>query len=226
MTDAPRRRVDWGVLAVEGLAIFVSVLLGFGVAEWRDGRAEAERRDALLAAFAVEVADNREGVVERGTYHHWLMRQLEAGVADGSMATLPDIFRVENVTGFNPLALTGTAWATAVATGDLALLDFDTARALWALHDHQRQMAAEQDRMRALALDAFASADPPPIGSFLVLLREFGGAERELLHLQNAALARVAADRGAAPPAAVSPDVFDRDPFADAAPVAPAADRE
>ena len=116
-----RRRIDWGVLGVEAAAIFLSVLLGFGVAEWRDGRAEAERRAALLGAFAQEVEANRDGLVERGTYHHWLGRQIDAGVDAGRIRVLSDIFRVDNVTGFNPLALSGTAWQTAMATGDLAL---------------------------------------------------------------------------------------------------------
>lgn len=210
-----RRRIDWSVLGVEAAAIFLSVLLGFGVAEWRDGRAEADRRAALLDAFAQEIETNRDGLVEKGTYHHWLVRQLDAGAEDGSLRVLADVFQIEGVSGFNPLALSGTAWQTATATGDLSLLDFETASRLWQLYDAQRLMDAEQERMRAIALDEITSADPAPVARFRTLMREFASLEREYLYLCNDALRQVAEDRGARPPDEVAIQVFDRNPFAD-----------
>lgn len=208
-----RRRIDWGVLGVEAFAIFVSVLLGFGVAEWRDTRAEGARRAALLDAFAQEIEANRDDLMQRGTYHHWLGRQIEAGVQAGEIEVLADVFRIENVSGFNPLNLRGTAWQTATATGDLALLDFDTASHLWQLYDAQRQIDAEQERLRAIALDDIASTDPAPVSRMQVLIREFTSLERELMYLCNSALARIARDRGVPPPPEARAEAFERDPF-------------
>lgn len=216
MPEPGRRRIDWGVLGVEAAAIFLSVLLGFGVAEWRDARAQSERRTALLAAFAQEAGANREGLVEKGTYHHWLVREFDAGVASGEIEILADLFRIDNMTGFNPLHLQATAWETATATGDLALLDFDIASALWQLYDAQRLMDAEQERMRAIALDEINNPTPGPVARFQTLLREFTSLEREYLYLTNDALRRLAEARGEPAPDAVAVEVFDRDPFADA----------
>ncbi|MAQ95484.1 MAG: hypothetical protein CMM84_18405 [Rhodothermaceae bacterium] len=225
------RRIDWGVLGVEAFAIFLSVLLGFGVTEWRDARAEAGRRADLLEAFAQEIAANRDGLVGKGSYHHWLVREVGAEAEAGRVRVLSDVFQIENVSGFNPLSLSGTAWQTATATGDIALLDFDTASLLWRLYDAQRQIDDEQDRMRAIALDQFNSTDPGQVTRFLTLMREFTSLERELLFLTTEALQSIADDRGLEPPLAIPADVFERDPFAatssgSPSPVAPPDDRE
>ena len=205
-----RRRIDWGVLGVEAGAIFLSVLLGFGVAEWRSARDADDRRRATLAAFVQEVGANRAELVERGAYHHWLSRAMDRGIASGEIRRFRDAFGLDGMTGFNPLALDRAAWATAEATGDLALVEFDTGRALWRVYDLQAEMDAEQTRLRALALDAVNDPDPSLPERFAFATREFTDLERTLLRRLDAADAALARDLGRPAPEPTPPDVFDR----------------
>ncbi|MGB3543817.1 hypothetical protein [Rubrivirga sp.] len=210
-----RRRINWGVLGVEAGAIFLSVLLGFGVAEWRDARDRDQRHADILDAFALEVADTRDDLVRGGIYHHWLAREVEAGIEDGSVVRFRDAFRIEGMNGFNSLRLERAAWETATATGDVALLGFETASALWRLYNAQAVIDAEQTRLRAIALETIGTAEGAPASQFVPLLQEFNSLERDLLRLSNAALEAVADERGVAPPEPIEADVFERNPFAE-----------
>ena len=198
---------------MEAFAIFLSVLLGFAVAEWRDGRDDAALRRSALDAFAQEIEANRARLVEYGTYHHWLVRQLEAGQRDGSIQTLRDVFSVEGVDGFRPVDFSHTAWQTATTTGALALVGFDTASALSETYDAQTEVETEQDRLRVLGLDALTSEDPPPAAEFTLLSTEFLSLEQGLLDRMNAALVAVAEAQGKASPPPVPVDTLRRDDF-------------
>ena len=210
-----RQRINWRVLSVEAAAIFFSVLLGFGVTEWRENRSEAERRDALLDAFAAEVETNRENLIERGTYHHWLLNQVARGAQADEIKRLSDVFQIDNMNGFNPLDLDRAAWATATATGDISLLDFETARSLWRLYEAQAFITAEQNRLRANALDRFNDPDPQLVLQFRFALQEFTALERELMFLLNSSSTHVAHAKGETESGTVPMEVLCRDPFAE-----------
>lgn len=213
--SAARQRINWGVLGVEAAAIFFSVLLGFGVTEWREHRSEAERRGALLEAFALEIDSNRENLMDRGSYHHWLFEQTTQGIQADEITRLSDIFQIQRMNGFNPLDLERTAWATATATGDISLLDFETAGTLWRLYDRQAFIAAEQTRLRTNALEQFNDPDPQLVPPFAFALQEFTALERELMYVLNGASEQVAEALGAAAPETIPMEVLCRDPFAE-----------
>lgn len=210
-----RQRINWGVLGVEAAAIFFSVLLGFGVTEWRENRNEADRRGTLLNAFALELETNRDNLVERGAYHHWLYNQTAQGMQTDEITRLSDIFEIERMNGFNPLDLQRTAWETAIATGDISLLDFETAGSLWRLYDAQEAIDAEQIRLRTNALDQFNDPDPQLVPLFVFALQEFTALERELMYRINDAAVQVAEANHAAPPETIPMEALCRDPFAE-----------
>ena len=214
-----RQRINWRVLGIEAAAIFLSVLLGFGVTEWREHRSESKRQHTLLHAFALEIEANRENLTRQGSYHHWLLRQMSQGMAEGNLTRLSDVFQIENMNGFNPLSQERAAWATATATGDISLLDFETAGSLWRLSNAQEAIDTEQLRLRSNALEQFNDPDPQLVQEFAFALQEFTALERELMSLLNTALAEVAEASGASPPVETPVTVLCQDPFA-SAPVA------
>jgi len=199
-----RQRINWRVLGVEAAAIFLSVLLGFGVAEWREARNTAQQRLDTLTAFSRETERNRDEVLKKGSYHTYVSERINAGIQDGSLRYVSEIFQIEGVTSFSPIDLSNTAWKTAIATGAIGHLDFDTASSLSDLYDDLDVLEAEQQRIREIALATMAAPTPEPIGPFGILLDEFVGIEANLLHsLDEARMAlAVALDQ---PPVAPSP---------------------
>lgn len=158
---------------------------------------------------------NHENLVERGAYHHWLYDQVAQGMQADEINRLSDVFQIENMNGFNPLDLDRAAWATATATGDIALLDFETARSLWRLYDAQAFITDEQNRLRTNALDQFNNPDPQLVPQFQFALQEFTALERELMVLFNRTSARVASATGLPEPEPIPMEVLCRDPFAE-----------
>ncbi|MEO0558596.1 MAG: hypothetical protein AAF170_10490 [Bacteroidota bacterium] len=188
-----RQRINWRVLGVEAAAIFFSVMLGFGVTEWREARADArERHDALLA-FSLEIDANRDELIEHGAYHYYVASQITLGLQEGTVQTVPDVFQeIEGVNSFSPVDLSNTAWRTANATGAIGNIEFDIATSLSRVYDDLDALENEQTRIREIGLEALGAPTPQPIARFSVLLNEFVGMEFGLLVAMDSARVKLA----------------------------------
>ncbi len=69
MLSVKLRRISWGVLAIEAGAIFLSVLLGFAVSEWRQESRNDDLRRQALENFRSELADNQREIEARLPYN-------------------------------------------------------------------------------------------------------------------------------------------------------------
>ncbi|NNF58077.1 MAG: hypothetical protein HKN04_07525 [Rhodothermaceae bacterium] len=130
MLSVKLRQISWGVLAIETLAIFFSVLLGFAVTEWRQTRGNATLRQEALENFYAELQANQREVEARLPYHREVAAALDSLIRGPVPASLQDALGQVGFRGTRFALLRETALRTAEVTGALGLLDFETAQAL------------------------------------------------------------------------------------------------
>src|SRR5438128_3621579 len=118
---------------LEGLLIVISVALGFGVAQFRESRANRELAARVLKGLQTEVEQNLATLEPQIAKHRrWLDALAKAGTPksretgrDVFMATWPDLDRNDIKDPF-PLPRRG-AWDAALSTGALRLIDYNVA---------------------------------------------------------------------------------------------------
>jgi hypothetical protein len=152
----PHVRKTLRELAFEALLIVVSILLALAVNEWADGRKQRRLAEQALVSFAREVAQNRTRVAQVLPYHDSLAigaRRVDSLALVHSYADwrreLPQFGGMHNPD------LTGTAWQTALATGALTNIGYDTVAALSQAYNAQTRL----DQFNADYLPLFDFSD-------------------------------------------------------------------
>jgi|GEM_PF-1591544 len=119
-----RESVSWGILVVEMAAIMVSVVLGFMLNEWREGRAQQASVERAMVIMAAELETNLEITNAR--------REVYAAF-DDTLAALQEVRGGDapidpaevGVTNLPPFVFLSGAYETARLSGALAAMDFD-----------------------------------------------------------------------------------------------------
>ena len=111
---------------VESSFVVASILMALAVDEWAQNKEYEDLASQSLEIFEREIGQNRARLVDVGPYH--------GGIRDllGQMAALDeeglDVRPI--VEGLESPVLLSTAWETALATGALTHMDFQTVSAL------------------------------------------------------------------------------------------------
>jgi hypothetical protein len=180
---SPRRRRP-STLLLESALIVASILLAFALNGWWEARQERRLAARALASFEQEVRQNRENLLAVMPYHrhlHILFSELSVA---GAVTTFDDVRYLEGFEGWQPPVLTSTAWSTAIATGALAHLDYDTVREISALYALQDRFVRHSDGTFLTAPGALTDAN---IGATVV------SAEIHLTDLTNGSVDMIAA---------------------------------
>jgi hypothetical protein len=161
--SASRKNVVHWVL--EGLLIVVSVMLGFGVSELREARAERDLTARVLNGIRTEIEHNVAALEPFVPMHtQWMQALVKGGTTAGHQTGLQVWFATRP-----PLPLDGTspfpllrrsAWDAAVAGGTLRLIDYDVAAALADVYGMQEQAAANIQRLANGPLSTTAVYEP------------------------------------------------------------------
>lgn len=174
MLSVKLRQISWGVLGIEALAIFLSVLLGFAVTEWRADRRDATLRVQAMENFRAELADNQREVEARLPYHREVLDGLRGVVQSGEPPqTIADVSERSGFRGPRVVFLQQTALRTADATGALALLDYQTAKAVTAAYELQRLLQETQRSIGDAALNPMMFAPEYVMGAVVSLTTYF-----------------------------------------------------
>lgn len=130
--DRAPRTTAAGRMLVESVLIVASVLLGFGLNAWGERRAARDTERAAIERFRQEIRANLEAVEEAHPRHAAFARRLAESVPDSLVAgSAFDVFyALMPEGGLNMRPLRDAAWETALSTGALRLLDYDTAAML------------------------------------------------------------------------------------------------
>lgn len=137
------RKPAWlAEVMVQSVMIVLSILLALWVDQWKQDRAERRLADVSLSNFLHEVQRNQARLDDILPYHTG-MRSLLKEVEAGHAITTPAEFQsTVGLDGLRPPFLLATAWQTAVATGALQHIDYETVSALsltYTLQDRFRE---------------------------------------------------------------------------------------
>ena len=150
---------------LESVLIVASVLLGFGLNELREARAERNLTARMLEGVRAEIAHNL-GVLEPFVSMHtqWVKALDEADAATGRESGLDVWFATRPPlppgSGTPFPSLRRSAWDAALAGGALRLIDYDVAAALTDVYGMQELAAANLQRLANGPLTSPAIYDP------------------------------------------------------------------
>lgn len=101
-------------------------------------------------------------------YHLRLQKDFARLSAAGEFRKYEDLRKVEGFRGFRPAVLEETAWRTAVATGTLEHLDYETAQALSRLYTVQEKVVEHSDPTHLFESTSLADENIPSLARVIV----------------------------------------------------------
>lgn len=132
----------------EAILILLSVLLGFGVSEWRQVQVDQDLAARLRSNLFTEIEYNRALLETFLPRHQKLVMLLEAVDVSDSQLTGWDVLlpKINDVGGgVGKPALRRGAWDAAVSTGALRLLDYELAAELSEIYNVQEDVRRSFD---------------------------------------------------------------------------------
>jgi len=137
------RKPAWlAEVIVQSIAVTVSILLALWVDQWKQRRAARDLATESMSNFVKEIRQNEARVDDILPYHLGLRSMLAQEESTHSIHTQAEFQNTIGVDGLRPPSLLQTAWQTAVATGALTHLDYETVAALsltYTLQDRFRE---------------------------------------------------------------------------------------
>jgi hypothetical protein len=149
---------------LEALMILVSVGLAFGVAEYRESRANHELATRVLKSLQTEVEQNLAALEPWTDFNRHFLDALSKADTSNSHQSTIDVYlaaRPRLPAGAKldtPIVHRG-AWDAALSTGALRLIDYDVVSALSDIYQTQDLFSAERSRFAA-EMHAGAAFDP------------------------------------------------------------------
>ena len=144
--------------------ILVSVGLAFGVAEYRESRANRELATRVLKSLQTEVEQNLAALEPWSDFNRRFSDALAKADTSNSRQSAVEVYvaaRPALPAGAKldtPVVHRG-AWDAALSTGALRLIDYDVVAALSAIYQTQQLFGAESDRFAA-EMHAITAFDP------------------------------------------------------------------
>lgn len=137
------RKPAWlAEVIVQSIAVTVSILLALWVDQWKQRRAAHELATASLTNFLTEIQQNEARLDDILPYHKGIRSMLDQLAVSHTIHTQTEFQDAVGIDGLRPPSLLQTAWQTAVATGAITHLDYETVAALsltYTLQDRFRE---------------------------------------------------------------------------------------
>jgi hypothetical protein len=194
----PRIGKSWAHWLLEGIFIVVSVLLAFGVGQFRETRANRETAGRVLRSVQAEITANMQQLEPMVTWHEQWMNALEAAESQSSTrAAAIDVWfntRPPFPIGVSyPFAsLRRSAWDAAVNGDVLRLIDYDVSARLSGIYRVQEIATDNVNRLANGPLALPTTFDPanrgPSVRLLLLTLADILSAEKALLTSYKASL--------------------------------------
>jgi hypothetical protein len=127
---------------VQSIAVTLSILLALWVDQWKQRRAARDLATESMSNFVTEIRQNEARLDDILPYHEGIRSMLAQVDSAHSIHTQAEFQSTIGVDGLRPPSLLQTAWQTAVATGALTHLDYETVAALsltYTLQDRFRE---------------------------------------------------------------------------------------
>ena len=162
MPKIGKTAVHW---LLEGFFIVVSVGLGFGVAQYRESRANHELAGRVLKSLQAEIEHNLETLTPLVPIHRvWTDALDKADLSKSTKSGLDLYFdtrpRMPEGAPSSFAFLRRSAWDAAVSGGTLRLIDFDVAASLSDIYVTQEIVKSNVERLVNGPFSSTATFDP------------------------------------------------------------------
>jgi hypothetical protein len=178
------RKPEWlGEVVIQSLAIIFSILLALWADQWKERRAGRELAVISLENFLTEIQQNEARLDDVLPYHNGLRAMLVQLDSSHSVRTQSEFQDAVGVDGMRPPSLLQTAWLTAVATGVLTKLDYETVAALsltYTLQDRFREDGRTGIQAVRTASNFAPGGAGPAVQTAKTYMREMVTSEDEL----------------------------------------------
>lgn len=178
------RKPEWlGEVVIQSLAIIFSILLALWADQWKERRAGKEMALVSLRNFLTEIQQNEARLDDVLPYHKGLRTMLVQLDSSHSVHTQAQFQDAVGVDGLRAPSLLQTAWLTAVATGVLTKLDYETVAALsltYTLQDRFREDSRSGMQSVLAASNFGASGADAAVQTSKNYVREMVASEDEL----------------------------------------------
>jgi hypothetical protein len=187
---------------LEGLFIVLSVALGFGVAEFRESRANHELAARVLESLQAEVEHNLAVLEPMVPIHsEWVKALARVDTSKSTQGGIDVFFATRPklpADAKSPFPfLRRSAWDAALSGGALRLIDYDVAASLADIYRVQEIATANVDRLATGPLSSTATFDPASLAASVRLLwltvADIQSAEATLLDLYRQHLPKIRA---------------------------------
>jgi len=178
------RKPKWlGEVIIQSLAIIFSILLALWADQWKETRKSREVAIVSLQNFLKEIQQNEARLDDMMPYHKGLRTMLVQLDSSRTIRTPAEFQDAVGVDGMRAPSLLETAWLTAVATGVLTKLDYETVAALsltYTLQDRFRE-DSRTGLQSVIAASNFATGSAEPaVETAKNYMREVVTSEDEL----------------------------------------------
>lgn len=178
------RKPAWlAEVLVQSVMIVLSILLALWVDEWKQHRAEQQLVDVSLTNFLHEVQQNEARLDDILPYHR-AMRSIVKELETAKSVNTPAEFESAiGLDGMRPPFLLTTAWQTALATGALQKMDYETVSALsltYTLQDRFREESRSGIQSVLQATNFQTGHAQPALRSSEIFLNDVVTSEEEL----------------------------------------------
>ena len=137
------KKPEWlGEVIIQSLAIIFSILLALWADQWKEHRVAAQLVDMSLSNFLKEIQQNEARLDDALPFHKGMRTMLAGLDKSRGIKTQAEFQDAVGVDALRPPSLLQTAWLTAVSTGVLTKLDYETVAALsltYTLQDRFRE---------------------------------------------------------------------------------------
>lgn len=178
------RKPAWlAEVIVQSIAVTVSILLALWVDQWKQRRAARDLATESMTNFVTEIRQNEARVDDVLPYHEGIRSMLQQVESSHSIHTQAEFQSAIGIDGLRPPSLLQTAWQTAVATGALTHLDYETVAALsltYTLQDRFREDSRTGFQSVVQASDFRPGAADMALHSADNYLREVVNSENDL----------------------------------------------
>ncbi len=120
---------------VESALIVISILLALALDEWQEDLEIQELIDRSIVNFQNELTQNKSRIEDIGVYHRGVLQVLQRRTFVSDSQSLEEFRNI--MEALQPIVLTSSAWATAVATGALGRMDYELVSALTLTYNTQ-----------------------------------------------------------------------------------------
>ena len=119
------------------MLIVMSILLALGVRAWQDGREVRQLISRSMNSFQTEIALNRGRIDDLYLYHAGLQTVLVETSPHSGTESGDDVRNI--LDSLQPAVLLTSAWDTALATGALSEMDYETVFVLSLTYSYQQR---------------------------------------------------------------------------------------